>query len=62
MESIVAIVIIASSRHLITIDYHHVEPGFIFGAGFVVFVLVAAYVLLKIKPVNFQISSGPNIS
>jgi uncharacterized membrane protein (DUF373 family) len=50
MESIVAIAIIATARHLITLDYHHTDPIIIFAAGFVVIALIVGYVLLKIKP------------
>lgn len=47
MESIVAIAIIASSRHLITLDYHHTAPLIIFASGFVIIALIVGYFLLK---------------
>lgn len=49
IESIVAVAIIATTRHLITLDYHHSDSGSIFGIGFVVFTLILGYVLLKTK-------------
>ena len=54
IEHIVSISIIASARHLITIDYHHSDPLTIFAAGFVVLVLIVGYFLLKIKPSYFK--------
>lgn len=52
IESIIAIAIIATSRHLITLDYHHADAMVIFGAGFVVFVLILGYFLMKLKIVT----------
>jgi uncharacterized membrane protein (DUF373 family) len=54
IESIVAVAIIASTRHLITLDYHHAEVGTIFGIGFVVFSLILGYVLLKTKSFSLR--------
>jgi len=48
VESIVSIALIASARHLITIDFYDVEPLVIFGAGFVVFVLIVGAYLLRL--------------
>ncbi|MBL4827941.1 MAG: phosphate-starvation-inducible PsiE family protein [Spongiibacteraceae bacterium] len=50
MESIVGIAIIATARHLITLDYHHTDPLIIFAAGFVVISLIVGYFLLRLKP------------
>ncbi len=50
IESIIAIAIIATSRHLITLDYHHTKPLVIFGAGFVVISLIVGYFLLRLRP------------
>ena len=50
IESIVAISIIATARHLITLDYHHSNPLTIFAAGFVVISLIVGYYLLKKRP------------
>ena len=47
MESIVGIAIIATSRHLITLDYHHTDSLTVFAVGFVVLVLIVGYYLLK---------------
>jgi uncharacterized membrane protein (DUF373 family) len=57
IESIVAVAIIATTRHLITLDYHHADSGAIFGIGFVVFTLILGYVLLKTKAFTWGSSS-----
>lgn len=57
IESIVAVAIIATTRHLITLDYHHADPSAIFGIGFVVFTLILGYVLLKTKAFSWGSNS-----
>lgn len=49
MESIISIAIIATARHLITLDYHHTQPLMVFAVGFVVLALVVGYFLLKLQ-------------
>lgn len=47
VESILSIALIASARHVITIDVHHSEPEVVFGAGFIVLVLIVGFYLLR---------------
>jgi len=47
IESIVAISIIATSRHLITLDFHHTEPAVLFAVGFISLSLLIGYYLIK---------------
>jgi len=54
MESIVGIAIIATCRHLITLDYHHTDSMIVFAVGFVVLVLIVGYYLLKRLALNLQ--------
>jgi len=56
MESIVGIAIIATARHLITLDYHHAVGLVIFAMGFVVLALIVGYFLLKTRA-----DKSPNI-
>ena len=60
MEAILAIAIIATSRHLITLDYHHSDPLTIFAAGFVVICLVGGYFLVKLKVVTDRPATSEN--
>lgn len=49
MESIVGIAIIATARHVITLDYHHVDPLVVFAVGFVILSLTIGYFLLRFQ-------------
>lgn len=46
IKSIIAVAIIATARHLISLDYHHISPLAIFAVGFVVLALILGYFLL----------------